>query len=207
MGIVINPRGAAGSGKTEFVRQLLAAYGWPFSGDVDPLYQDGRGRPIAYRLAHPAGGRPLAVLGEYAGTRGGCDTIDNRAGGLAGALRLAGDFSRDGYDVLLEGLVLSCEYRLSEDFARCHALHVLHLDTPVDQSIRNLVARRRAGAGVRPHLVRKVAAEHAAVTAACARLTPFATVEFLSFDAALRRAHGLLGLSRRSLIGAHCPPP
>ncbi|HYH20964.1 MAG TPA: hypothetical protein VD995_20345 [Azospirillum sp.] len=198
MGIVINPRGTAGSGKTEFVRRLLAAYGWPSGGGVEPLYLGARARPVACRLLHPFGGRPLVVLGEYRGCRGGCDTIGRREGGLAGALRLAGDLSAAGHDVVLEGLVLSCEHRLTEDFARRHPLHVLLLDTPVDRSVRNLAARRRAGPGARPHLERKVAAEHAAVTAACARLAPFADVERLPFDVALRRVFGLLALDGRS---------
>ncbi|HEY0834818.1 MAG TPA: hypothetical protein VGE72_12995 [Azospirillum sp.] len=122
-------------------------------------------------------------------------------GGLAGALRLAGDFAADGHDVLLEGLVLSCEHRLTEDFARYHPLHVLHLDTPVERSVRNLATRRHAGPGARPQLMRKVTAERAAVTAACARLKPLAAVETLAFDAALRRARGLLGLECRRFAG------
>ncbi|MGQ9370817.1 hypothetical protein [Azospirillum sp. A39] len=194
MGIVINPRGTAGSGKTTFARRILAAYGWPAGAGVQTLHRDGRDRPIAYRLAHPRGGRPLVVLGEYRGVRGGCDTIGRCDGGLPGALGLAADLSAGGHDVLLEGLVLSAEHRLSAAFARARPLHVLNLATSVDASARALAARRRAGPGSLPALVRKVTAEHAAVAAACARLAAVARVESLPFDAALQRALALLGL-------------
>ncbi len=194
MGVVVNLRGTAGSGKTELVRRVLAEYGWPAGGGVEPLRREGRSRPLGYRLVHPAGGNPLLVIGQYGGTRGGCDTIGKGDGGLEGVFRIAGDFAAAGCDVLLEGLVLSAEHRLSGDFARGHGLHVLRLDTPVEQSIRNLVARRRAGPGSRPHITRKIMAERDAVTAACARLAGVATVEALPFEEAHRRVRTLLGL-------------
>lgn len=194
MGIVINPRGTAGSGKTELARRILAQYGWPSARQVETIFRVGRTRPLAYRLAHPSGGRSLAVLGEYRGCRGGCDTIGLADGGLAGALQLAGDFLADGNDVLIEGLTLSAEHRLSGRFAQTRPLHVLRLDTRIEQSVRNLMARRHASRRARPEFMDRLAAEQAAVTEACAQLEPVATVEVLSFDAALRRARILLGL-------------
>ncbi len=73
--MIINPRGSGGSGKTELVRRTLADYGWDGSVEVVPLRREGRERPIGYRLRHPQGGRPLVVLGHYARTSGGCDTL------------------------------------------------------------------------------------------------------------------------------------
>src|SRR3712207_3835803 len=112
MGIAINLRGTAGSGKTELEHRIIADYGWKSGSQVELLYREGRIRAVAYRLPHPSGGRPLAVLGHYEETRGGCNTIGLRDGGLDGVFRLAGDFSASGHDVLLEGLVVSSEYRL-----------------------------------------------------------------------------------------------
>ncbi|WP_029007966.1 hypothetical protein [Azospirillum halopraeferens] len=192
MAIVINPRGTAGSGKTTFARRILAAYGWPEGTGVETLYLRGRERPIAYRLPHPRGGRPLVVLGEYRGVRGGCDTIGQRDGGLAEAFRLSADLTAGGHDVLLEGLLLSAEYELSADFARHHPLHVFRLDVSIERSARALATRRRAGRGSLPALTRKVTAEHAAVSAACARLDGVAMVESLPFEVALKKARSLL---------------
>jgi hypothetical protein len=56
MGVIINPRGTSGSGKTELVRRLLSDYGWKRGGDVEPIHRKGRERPIAYLLQHPLGG-------------------------------------------------------------------------------------------------------------------------------------------------------
>lgn len=194
MGLVINPRGPAGSGKTELVRRILAECMGPAGRRAEPLHREGRSRPIGYRLAHPFGGRPLVVLGAYDGTCGGCDTIGLRDGGLDGVFGFAGACSAAGCDVLLEGLVLSGEHRLSARFAEAHRLHILRLDTPVERSVGNLIRRRRAGWAEQPRMVRKVMAEHASVAAACARLAPVATVETLPFDEALHRARILLGL-------------
>jgi hypothetical protein len=66
MGVIINPRGTSGSGKTEFVRRILSDYGGAKGGHVEPVHREGRERPMAYRLRHPLGGRPLTVLFHYA---------------------------------------------------------------------------------------------------------------------------------------------
>lgn len=199
MGLIVNPRGTAGSGKTEIVRRVLAAYDWQGQGRAEPLFRPGRARPFAYRLAHPAGGRPLVVLGQYGGTCGGCDTIPARDGGLPEALRLAGERAADGDDVLLEGLALSADWRLSSALAARHPLHVLRLDTPPERCVRNLLSRRRAGRGtggpLAAALAAKVAAERAALLRACAVLRPLAAVEALPFDAALDRMLALLGVA------------
>lgn len=193
MGLIINPRGSAGAGKTEFVRRVLALYGWG-GMPVERLHLDGRTRPLAYRLPHPAGGRSLAVIGHYEGTCGGCDTIPGRDGGLGRIMQLADGLASDGCDVLLEGLALSAEHSRTADLARRHRLHVLRLDTAPDRCVRQLLARRRAGTVQAVALAGKVARETAALEVACRHLSAVATVERLSFDAALVRARALLGL-------------
>ena len=65
MGVIVNPRGTSGSGKTELVRRLLADYGRDGDDRAEPVRREGRERPIAYRLRHPRGGRPLVLLGHY----------------------------------------------------------------------------------------------------------------------------------------------
>lgn len=196
MGVIANPRGIGGSGKTELVRRILVDYGWGEGGRVEPIHHRGRHRPIAYRLLHPQGGRPLAVLGHYEATCGGCDTIRLADGGLDEAFRLADRYAAGGHDVLLEGLLLSAEHRQSAALAEVHELHVLRLDTPLDRCIQNVIARRRASRRTWPAIAKTAAAQQADIEQACERLRGCAKVEVVSFDAALARLRGLLGLER-----------
>ena len=161
MGVVVNPRGTSGSGKTEFARRILADYGRGGGGDMEPIHRDGRARPMGYRLRHPLGGRPLAVLGYYgAGACGGCDTIPARDGGLDEVFRLADALAAGGHDVLLEGLFLSGEYRRSAELACRHPLHVLLLDNEpcppaAGRRGRGSAARRRGGRLRPPAVLRR----------------------------------------------------
>jgi len=207
MGIIINPRGTSGSGKTELVRRILAQYGWQRSagseaaGPLEPIYREGRSRPLGYRLEHPLGGRPLAVVGHYEVTSGGCDTIRAADGGLEEIMRRAADYAATGHDVLIEGQSLSSEYERCVELARAHRLHILRLTTPLDQCARNLVWRRRARRDSWPSVARAVGVEHKMVEDACERLGQYATVEALRFDDALTRAQDLLEIRQdRTLL-------
>ena len=201
MGIIINPRGTSGSGKTELVRQLLAHYGWtrdrPDTWDrVEPIFRTGRTHPFAYRLKHPSDGRPLIVLGHYLVTSGGCDTIRVKDGGLPAIMRFAGDFASHGHDVLIEGLRLSSEVALSAKLAATHGLHILRLSTPLERCVQNLVTRRRVGRSRLPAISRNTAAEQRRVEEACQHLKHVASVEVLDFERALARARQLLGVDQ-----------
>lgn len=200
MGIVVNPRGTAGSGKTELVRRILARYGWPKGGL--PIVAPNRCVPLAWLLRHPSGRRPLAVLGHYGATVGGCDTIRLEDGGLDGALAMAASFAASGHDVILEGLQLSGDAALTRRLAAQHPLHVLRLTTPQHECVRRLLRRRRAGRAEWPRLLAKVNHESAAVDDACAGLDRCAAVHQLPFDPALAIAASLLGLDRPSVLSA-----
>lgn len=200
-GIVVNPRGTSGSGKTELVRRILAQYGWrrtAESGSIagfEPFYGAGRRRPMGYRLHHPRSGRPLAVIGHYEVTSGGCDTIRAGDGGLEEALALAADHASAGYDVILEGLRLSAEQLLSSKLAERHSLHVLRLTTPLEQCARNLASRRRMRRDSWPALAKIVARQYDGIAEACDSLADCAKVEALGFADAFGRAQALLGLA------------
>ncbi len=196
MGIVINPRGAGGSGKTRLARLLMAGF-----GDPVPIPHPGRARPIGHRLAHPAGGRPLAVLGAYEGTCGGCDTIPETDGGLAEAFRLAAAWASEGHDVLMEGLLLSMEQHRTVALAEAHPLHILRLDTSLGDCGRALAARRHVRRQVHPGIEQSAALMDAAVEEACRRLSEsHARVERLGREEAFLRACTLLGLPCHRLL-------
>jgi hypothetical protein len=190
MGIIVNPRGIGGAGKTTLVRRIMAEY-----DATAPIRHAGRVRPIGYRLRHPAGGRPLAVLGAYEANCGGCDTIPVRDGGMEEALRLAAAWAGEGHDVLLEGLMLSCEHRRMAALAAAYPVHVLHLAIPAEDCARALVARRRARRADWQRLALAAARLDTEVEVACHALRGSAAqVERLGFEAALHRARTLLGL-------------
>jgi hypothetical protein len=206
MGVIINPRGTSGSGKTELTRRLLTSYGWRRDAEFDGarglelIYRQGRSRPLGYRLRHPSGGPPLVVLGHYEVASGGCDTIRAADGGLEEIMRRAADYAATGHDVLIEGQLLSSDYERSAALASSHRLHILRLTTPLEQCARNLVRRRRARRNTWPSVAETVAIEHQAVALACDGLSRHATVEALGFDAALARARELLRLSERRML-------
>ena len=87
-------------------------------------------------------------------------------------------------------------------------MHVLCLATPLEECVRNVVRRRRAGAAVLPAIRRTAEAGQLGLEAAVAALRTapaIAEVGVLAFDDLLARARALLGLPRtdtRALNGA-----
>ena len=210
MGLVINPRGTSGAGKTWLVREVMRAYCHDGAKAVS-LRRDGRSRPMGCQSFHPCGGRPLAIVGHYEATRGGTDTIPEADGGLGEALRLADALAAGGNDVLLEGLQLSGDVEGTAALARAQrvrgsALHVLCLDVPLERCVRNVVARRRAGRTARIAIERTARTGHAALTAACEALRHTdAEVEWMSAPQALNRTLALLGLDPARQDGSDGP--
>ena len=198
MGVIINPRGIGGSGKTELARRIMLDYGWQNSkpaDHVERLFTTGRDAPIGYALTHPADHRPLIVLGNYEKSSGGCDTIPLKHGGLGEISRLAGHYASRGYDVLLEGLRISMEWENAAKLAHHHPFHVLHLATGTEVSAGNLLRRRRLGVSKAPLVLNRALEESDIVTDACERLRCRATVHHLTFDSALAKARELLRLA------------
>ena len=199
LGLVINPRGTSGAGKTWLVREVMAVYR---QTGLEPtaVMRQGRSRPIAWRLRHPLGGRTLCVAGDYLGVKGGTDTIPQTDGGLEEAFRLAHSEAAAGRDVLLEGYQLSFEHdqtvALAEaQRARGSALHVLCLEVPLSRCVQHVVRRRRAGVAARPAIERTAKTGQAALEQAWVALSQSGvSCEWLDPAAALRRVSTLLGL-------------
>jgi hypothetical protein len=134
--MIINIRGTYGSGKTTLARNLMAHY-----DAVEPVFIDGRKRPLYYTMEHPAGGPPLAVLGSYETVCGGCDTITD-----VNQVFSTVDFLHEqGFDVFYESLLLTADVGRTRDaFLRGWPLQIIALDVPMDVCVASVNQRRWA---------------------------------------------------------------
>jgi hypothetical protein len=205
LGLIINARGAGGSGKTTLAQRILKDFRWQEGGLIRSLERAGRERPMGYCLRHPEGGPDLIVLGHYERTSGGCDTIPLSDGGLDEVFRLAELWADAGCDVFLEGLALSFEVRRSAELARRQNLHVIFLSTPAEQSARNLARRRGVPQSGVAHLASSAQLQRASIETACDRLRQGAKVEELDLDQAHARVRQLLGLGHTLNAGGAQP--
>lgn len=134
--MIINIRGTSGSGKTTLARAVMACYPSKAAVKVPD-----RKRPIGYIYQHPAGGRPLAVIGHYETACGGCDTITDQDH-IYELVRKSHD---NGMDVLYEGLLISAEVnravKLHQDG---YPLLTVALDTPLEVCLASINERRMA---------------------------------------------------------------
>lgn len=138
--MIINIRGTSGSGKTHLARQIMDQYATRVA-----YRREGRKQPIGYVYGRGDQGRPLAVVGHYETTCGGCDTIPK----MEEIFELVRQSAEQGFDVLFEGLLISADVNRHVELhewceANGHELMVLALTTPIDQCLDSVNARRRA---------------------------------------------------------------
>lgn len=134
--MILNLRGTSGSGKSHLARALMARY----SGR-EPVFVEGRKRPLLYRCSHP-GHTPASFLGSYETPCGGCDTIVE---GYDRIFELVRQEHAAGRHVVFEGLLLSPECRRTAALAaEGLPLLVLSLDVPAETCLASINARRRA---------------------------------------------------------------
>lgn len=106
------------------------------------FYVPKRKQPIGYLYRREGPGRALAVVGHYETACGGTDTIN----GLDEIDRLVRLSHNSGHDVLFEGLLISSEVaRAIALWNDTKELLVVALDTPLDQCLASVNARRDAG--------------------------------------------------------------
>lgn len=140
--MILNVRGTSGSGKSTLAREVMTLYG----GTRLHFKEEGRKRPLGYVLRAPER-RPLAVIGSYESSCGGCDTINCYDRCFA----LARQSHGTGCDVLMEGLLLSEE---TQRTIRVHQdgipIVVLHLTVDIEECIASVKARRLADGNEKP---------------------------------------------------------
>lgn len=121
--MIVNVRGAGGSGKTTLVRSIMDLY-----IERRPMHVEGRKQPLYYVL-EGEGLEPLVVLGHYETVCGGCDTIKTQDA----IVDLARERYREGYRVLFEGLLLSIDTkRMQQMHDEGLPLSIVHVDIPMN---------------------------------------------------------------------------
>jgi energy-coupling factor transporter ATP-binding protein EcfA2 len=130
--MIIQIRGTSGSGKSTLVRRVMGLY-----DEVTSIHTEGRRQPASYVL-RADGVQSLNVLGHYETDCGGCDTLPSFD--TTFAMAVAGH--QNGYNVLMEGVLLYCETARTFVLPRKDLL-VIGLNTPLDVCVAGINERRR----------------------------------------------------------------
>ena len=135
---VYSIRGTSGAGKSTLARAVMEKY-----ESRKALFVKGRKQPIGYLLTPPRfsfGGKKMFVLGHYEIPCGGGDTVSSREQ----TFNLILSACRKGYNVFMEGVVLSDEVRRTAELnARGFKVEVIGLTTDVELCIKRINSRRR----------------------------------------------------------------
>lgn len=139
--MIINLRGTSGAGKSTIVKNIMDRF-----GTREPFFVSNRKRPLGYVCYRP-GQRSLGIVGHYEIACGGCDTI-SQMGDVFGEVRR---LHAAGLDVLFEGAIVST---LARDVIELHQegypLSVVSLNTPLEDCLKGIQARRDARNDDRP---------------------------------------------------------
>jgi hypothetical protein len=138
--LVINVRGNNGSGKTHLTRQFMAQ-----AEDYDKSLSK-TGRIYMFRIKGCQ--RPWAVLGKYTVACGGTDTLKS----TGEAIELAQEYSDRGFNVWLEGMLISTFYGKVGEFSESFGNRWIfaYLDTPLEVCLERILARRAAKGNTNP---------------------------------------------------------
>lgn len=136
--MIINLRGAHGTGKSTIVRKVMAMY-----GRREPIYIDtGRRIPIGY-VCYPKNkrDRPLFVCGSYEHpTGGGCDNVP----GVDLIFKHIRRYAKLDMDVLFEGIVAQHSTPNALRLHDRYDLRVILLRIGLKRALRSVEQRRRA---------------------------------------------------------------
>ncbi len=176
MSVIVNIRGTNGSGKSTAVTRYMEAV------CVEEELKES-GRTWAYRLQNG-----VFVLGRYTTACGGCDTIKTFAEVKAAVTELASHGP-----VLFEGVLWSTCFKPTAELAQSlpeHHFIFAMLDTPSDECLRRVLARRKQAGNEKPFDPTKQQQKHVAIARAQRRL------EITGFDARiLPHAHSFITIA------------
>lgn len=138
--MIIQIRGTSGSGKTTAMRAIMKAIA-PVGGTLNAVFVKGRRNPLYYHF------KGISVLGSYASTCGGVDTIH----GYDQLQELVKERIESGGHVLMEGLLLSEDAKQTIQMNTLGAeLRVIYLTTPLETCLERIRGRREKKGNDKP---------------------------------------------------------
>lgn len=158
MSVIVNVRGTNGSGKSTAVTRYMDVI------RVEEELKQGGGKTWAYRLRNG-----VSVLGRYTTACGGCDTVKTFADLKAGVTELASHGP-----VLFEGVLWSTCFTPSVELAQSlpqHHFIFAMIDTPADECLRRVLARRKQAGNEKPFDQTKQQKKHVTIAGIQRRLT------------------------------------
>lgn len=193
--VVVNFRGTSGSGKTFAARRIMELY--PRSERSWATVM-GKTRQMGHLLMNEEGVVRAVAMGKYDGAKcGGCDSMSWKGAAndiCAEVVRV----HRGGYDVILEGLMVSSWgtgrlRQLSMDVGG--RLHVLQLNTSLSACLSAVADRRRERGDERPLDPKNTESKWRSSRSGSLKMRDLGMhVEFLDREAAFQRARELLGV-------------
>jgi hypothetical protein len=137
--LIINVRGNSGSGKTHLTREFMKL------GKFEGVSWEKENFKLHDYLDRK---RKWAVLGSYENTCGGCDTIKTQAE----IVRRVTEHTNRGYNVWLEGLILSTIYGTVGEFSERFGDRWIfaYLDTPPYICYERILKRRKEAGNTKP---------------------------------------------------------
>ena len=160
--LIINVRGTSGSGKTHLTREWMKQF------DSNPIWESRavsrRPKVLGYNAEkfHKDGRHEQwFVIGSYENVCGGCDTIKTQQE----IIDRVGWAISQGYNVWLEGLILSTIYGLVGAYSEEYADRWLfaYLNTPVDVCVERVIERRRVAGNIKPFDTENTVKRHATI--------------------------------------------
>lgn len=154
--MIIQIRGTSGSGKSTLVKSILdldqnrRAHYLGGGKELEKLVPGhlifSRGRPLGYVMNVDEFVKPVYVMGHYEAACGGADTLI--LFGNVWIYKFAENLHTAGYDVIVEGLILGHDRKLSSDFlSRGLPYRTMELTLPLEECVKS-VKERRARRGV-----------------------------------------------------------
>lgn len=138
--LIVNLRGNNGSGKSTVARLLMKSNAQPLRTTEDKIW--------GYKFIVKGCKRAWVVIGKYTSECGGCDALS----GTDEIIALVQKVVALGHNVFLEGVLMSDYYgKLGEYSAQFGERWVFaYMDTPVEECLRRVQARRKAKGNTKP---------------------------------------------------------
>lgn len=193
---VVLLKGTSGSGKTYIAENLIVRLD-TLASDRGTFTLGPKGKLGGYTFQDDGGTLKTAVIGRYESACGGCDAMSWKGAADDIEAKIA-ELTAEGYDVFLEGLIVGTWG--VDRYLRVGALPnvnftVIHLQTPLEECIGSVRARRLNAGNTSEFNTENTAAKHKSLQSTTKmQIERGVQVERLHRAEALSRARALLEL-------------